>query len=211
MTVAHSMSTSSGSDYSQMLASIHPSHLQLRLPMLHRDTVQKLQTCSRLSDRLIELLGCEELPPTHAPQGPLEALALQPEDRLQSAGRRMGAVVHWRSLAKQVDRQAITALDAALGEDVRLFGIRNGAHWAQAGLSIPSAGTPAKPDMDLASLARAITDCGWSCLIRWRDSLVGDYGRLATLKLPARTLLPAASSAYDPIILKVAEGIASHV
>ncbi|MBS1091738.1 hypothetical protein JK208_08955 [Gluconobacter sp. Dm-74] len=205
------MSTSLGSDYSQMLASIHPSHLQLRLPMLHRDTVQKLQTCSRLSERLIELLDCEGLPPAHAPQGPLEALALQSEDRLQSAGRRMGAVVHWRSLAKQVDRQAITALDAALGEGVRLFGIRNGAHWAQAGLSIPSAGTPTEPDMDLASLARAITDCGWSCLIRWRDSLAGDYGRLATLKLPARTLLPAASSAYDPIILKVAEGIVTHV
>ncbi|MBS1095900.1 hypothetical protein [Gluconobacter wancherniae] len=211
MTTPHGMNASFRSDYSQMLASIHPSHLQLHLPMLQRDTVQKLQTCSRLSERLIELLDYEGLPPAHAPQSPLEALALQPEDALQNAGRRMGAVVHWRSLAKQVDRQATTVLDAAFGEDVRLFGIRNGAHWAQAGLSIPPSITSTEPDMDLATLARAVTDCGWSCLIRWRDSLTGDYGRLATLKLPARTLLPAASSTYDPIILKVAEGIAAHV
>ncbi|MEN3167118.1 hypothetical protein [Gluconobacter sp. OJB] len=205
------MAVSSEMKCGQMLADIHPSHLQLRLPMLHRDTVQKLQTCSRLSERLIELLDCQGLPPVHPPQDPLEALALQPEEGLQRAGRHMGAVVYWRSLAKQVDRQAITVLDTVLGENVRLFGIRNGAHWAQSGVPMPSAGPSPEPDTDIAGLARAVTDCGWSCLIRWRDSLTGDYGRLATLKLPARTLLPAASGAYDPIILKVAEGIAGHV
>ncbi|AOX16634.1 hypothetical protein [Kozakia baliensis] len=184
------------------VGTLHPSHLQLLMPMLQRETVEKLQNCSRLTARLLNLLPQEkaDLASLPFPTGSLERLALQSSATVGQAGLRMAGLAYGRSLARYVEARDVAALDAALGASTRLFSIRQAARLAASLPDIP----PLPADTSPQALIATIGDCAWQCLARWRDIVETPYRALASLKLPAVGLPSPASASFDPVIRAIA-------
>ena len=169
---------------------LHPSHFEALFPALSPLAVARLRDCARLSGRLAgQVSGPLALPP-EAEADASERLALQSPERINEAGRLMGAVWHGRALQGVIDAKAVAELDARLGRTVRLFGLR-GAALAMAEAQPVSAG----------ALGDAIIADGHACLAAWHEGLSEPYRRLASLKLPCRGFpAPAPAEQARPII-----------
>lgn len=177
------------------VADLHPSHLQLVMPVLQRETIRRLQACTRLGPRLAALLPQA----TTLPEGPPEAvdtLALLPRHAVEEAGARMGAIIYGRQLARYVDAPSVAVLERAMGSPARLFGIREAARGRIALPSVPVEQTP-------SDLAGAVIEAAWSCLARWRDMVSDAYRPWALLRLPAAGLPTPAPATHDGVILAV--------
>lgn len=177
---------------------VHPSHFEALFPALGPSAVNRLRGCARLSMRLAGRIGVSAaLPSAGEPVGP-EHLALLSPERVDEAGRFMGAAWHGRALQSCIGTEFVTEIDARLGRPARLFGLRNAALAAvDAPLGSPGA------------LVEAIVADGRACLVAWRDGLSETYRCLADLKLPCRGLpAAAASDKAQPIIGHVAREMA---
>lgn len=175
------------------LADLHPSHLQRTMPMLQRETVERLQKCARLAPRLAGLLDYRPGALRGSPEG-LDVLAVRPRGEVEVAGHYMGALICGRVMARHVDAASIAVLDQAIGASARLFGIRQAPHVVAVDLPSPRFGE------SIETLAAAASDWGWRCLVRWRDQVTPDYRAAATLRLPAVGLPHAAPESCDPMI-----------
>lgn len=195
----------------QMIQSMHSSHLQLRLPALRRETILRLQACTRLTGKLSDLFPSETFQQPPAAQTACEALASQTSHVIMQAGYRMSALTYWRELAKHIDKHSVTLIDSALGAELRLSAIRLGAqlagHSPSPLTSPPTSTSPTEPQV----LIRTLTDFAHSCLARWHMTLRAEYRPVARLKLPATNLPQAAAGHFDPVILYVAQEITGHV
>lgn len=173
---------------------VHPSHFEALFPALGPSAVNRLRGCARLSMRLsMRLAGrigvSAALPSPGEPVGS-ERLALLSPERIDEAGRLMGAAWHGRALQSCISTEFVSEIDARLGRPARLFGLRNAA------LAVADA-PPGSP----GALVDAIVANGRACLVAWRDGLGEPYRHLADLKLPCRGLpAAAASDKAQPII-----------
>ena len=177
---------------------VHPSHLEAVFPALGPPAINRLRGCARLSMRLAGRIGVQAaLPPAGEPVGS-ERLALLSPERVEEAGRFMGAAWHGRTLQSCIGTEFVTEIDARLGKSARLFGLR---HASLAAVDAP----PGSP----SALVDAIAADGRACLAAWRDGLSEPYRCLADLKLPCRGLpAAAASDKAQPIIGHVAREMA---
>jgi len=185
------------------LTDLHPSHLQLSIPVLQRGTIQRLQACRRLGNRLAALLPLNAAYPATPPET-ADRLALRPRMVVERAGARMGALIYGKQLARYVDAASLTLLESSIGVDEHRFGIREAARGQIPLPTVPTEQTP-------SDLAAAIVNTGWSCLARWRDIVSTPYQPLATLRLPAAGLPAPASSISDAVIIAVIEALDIHV
>ncbi len=177
---------------------IHPSHFAALFPTLGPAAINRLRNCARLSMRLAgQISGPSAIPCDAEAAGP-ERLALLSPERIEEAGRFMGATWHGRTLQACIDPGYVSELDAQLGRAVRRFGLRHAALTA-------ADGPPGSP----GELVNAIVLAGRACLVAWHGQLSGPYQHLATLKLPAHGL-PAAAPAdkAQPIIEQVLREVA---
>jgi len=177
---------------------VHPSHFEVLFPALGPAAVARLRRCTRLAGRLACQVADPLTLPPEAEATEFERLALQSPERIDEAGRFMGAVWHGRTIQRCIDSQAVAELDARIGRAARLFGLRG------ASLAV----TAAQP-ASASALGDAIVADGRACLVAWREELGETYRRLADLKLPCRGL-PAAAPARQaqPIIAYVAQELA---
>ena len=176
---------------------LHPSHLAALAPSVTPDVLLAIAGHRRFVRRLSVLLTPDLV--DHAPPVPssrAETLAFMSADRIEAAGRMMGAAWHGRSIGRCIGSELVGVLDAGIGREARLFGLRGAAHAIAPPQTLPAP--------DLINLVRAD---GLRCLVRWRDALAPPFRSLAGLKL-ARGALPASAPAdADPIIAKVLERV----
>ncbi len=189
-----------GSDPVRLRADmVHPSHLEALLPALGPAVVLRLRGCSRLSERLASRIGSISALPSAAEATEAERLALRSPERIEEAGRLMGAAWHGRALQGCIDAGIVAELDARIGRAARLFGLRAGLASADTPVAAPGA------------LAAAVTTDGLACLAAWRKALRHPFRQLASLKLPRHGLPPAAPAGQaDPIIARVLQEVADE-
>lgn len=179
----------------ETLVDLHPSHFQRAMPMLRRETVERIQRCDRLAHRLAKLIDYRIDRPEQAASD-FDVLAYRPRFEVEVAGRHMGALIFGRALARYVDTASIAVLNREVGTSARMFGIRHSVQIVSP-IVLPTIEGGAE------ELASAINDWGWRCLVRWRDQVSPTCQKAATLRLPAVGLPDAAPETSDAIIRHV--------
>lgn len=179
-------------------AGLHPSHLGTLAPTVSAAVLVAVSNHTRFAARFRTLL-----PPALAeaplpePERAAERMALCEAARIETAGLMMGAAWHARSVGRCISSQVVVALEAGIGREVRVFGLRSAAQ------AVAPAGAPAAE-----VLVERIRADGLRCLVRWRDGLAEPWRTLATLKLPRDGLPAGATEEAEPIIAAVAERVA---
>lgn len=185
-----------------MLDQLHPSHLQLVIPVLQRETIHKLASCKRLSTRLTALLAHKAAVPEAQPTI-ADRLALLPWGVVERTGMAIAALLYGRQLARYVDAASIAVIEQVIDTQSRLDAIRQAARGTIALPAVSAEFTPTE-------LATAINETCWRALARWRDLVSPSYHALAALRLPATGLPTPLETDADPAILHVIEGLAFH-
>ena len=197
---------------------LHPSHLALIAPTVSPPVLMALAAHPRFAARFRVLLptalagpepgeASDRATPDRTPPDrmPTEWLALRTATRIETAGLMMGAAWHARAIGRCIGSDMVGALEAAVGREVRIYGLRSAA------LAMAPADTPLPSEKAATELVARIRVDGLRCLVRWRDELAEPLRALAMLKLPRVGLPAAATAEADPIIADVAERVMGDV